>query len=326
MQTISDGLRSRGAVSLCLLLTAGPLMPAQTGNGVSLQIKADQITAKMPPTFHGLMTEEINYAFEGGLYAELIRNRNFKETVPARQNRQNPDQSRAAKEVKDLVNWSLVEERGGVGSMELDTATPLNKAVPASLKLIVSQASSSQSVGVANEGFWGIPVKPDTAYKAMFYAKASAGFSGAVTLSIMSSDGTMVAAAAQVPKLSESWQKYEATLTTGNVKASAENKFVLRANRPGTIWFGFVSLFPPTYKNRENGFRPDIMELLAAMKCSFCASPAATTWKATRSTRASIGRIRLVRSRGAPATWTTRGATGLRTAWVCSSTLHGAKT
>ena len=273
MQTISDGPRRRGAVSLCLLLTAGPLMPAQTGNGVSLQIKADQITAKMPPTFHGLMTEEINYAFEGGLYAELIRNRNFKETVPARQNRQNPEQSRAAKEAKDLVNWSLVEERGGVGSMELDTATPLNNAVPASLKLTVSQASGNQSVGVANEGFWGIPVKPDTAYKAMFYAKASAGFSGAVTLSIMSNDGTMVAATAQVPKLSENWQKYEATLTTGNVKASAGNKFVLSANRPGTIWFGFVSLFPPTYKNRVNGFRRDIMELLAAMKPQFLRFP-----------------------------------------------------
>src|ERR1039457_3888047 len=128
MKTISDGLQGRGAVALFLLLTAGPPMLAQTGNGVNLQIRADQITAKMPPTFHGLMTEEINYAFEGGLYAELIRNRNFKETVPARTNRQNPDQSRAAKEAKDLVNWSLVEERGGVGSMELDTATPLNKA------------------------------------------------------------------------------------------------------------------------------------------------------------------------------------------------------
>jgi alpha-N-arabinofuranosidase len=273
VQTISDGPPRRAAVSLCLLLTAGPLMPAQTGNGVSLQIKADQITAKMPPTFHGLMTEEINYAFEGGLYAELIRNRNFKETVPARQNRQNPEQSRAAKEAKDLVDWSLVEERGGVGSMELDTATPLNNAVPASLKLTVSQASGNQSVGVANEGFWGIPVKPDAAYKAMFYAKASAGFSGAVTLSIMSNDGTMLAATAQVPKLSESWQKYEATLTTGNVKASAGSKFVLSANRPGTIWFGFVSLFPPTYKNRVNGFRPDIMELLAAMKPQFLRFP-----------------------------------------------------
>src|ERR1017187_6134349 len=93
MKTISDGLQGRGAVALFLLLTAGPPMLAQTGNGVNLQIRADQITAHMPPTFHGLMTEEINYAFEGGLYAELIRNRNFKETAPARQNRQNPEQS-----------------------------------------------------------------------------------------------------------------------------------------------------------------------------------------------------------------------------------------
>src|ERR1039458_2946289 len=58
VQTISGGPQRRGAVSLCLLLTAGPLMLAQTGNGVNLQIKADQVTAKRPPTFHGLMTEE----------------------------------------------------------------------------------------------------------------------------------------------------------------------------------------------------------------------------------------------------------------------------
>src|ERR1035437_1066722 len=125
MKTISDGLRRRGAEALLLLLTTGPLMLAPPGNGVNLQIKADQITAKMPPTFHGLMTEEINYAFEGGLYAELIRNRNFKETVPARQNRQDPQQSTPAKETKDLVHWSLVQERGGAGSMVLDTSAPL---------------------------------------------------------------------------------------------------------------------------------------------------------------------------------------------------------
>ena len=260
-------------MSLCLLLTAGPLAMAQSGNAVNLQIKADQITAKMPPTFHGLMTEEINYAFEGGLYAELIRNRNFKESVPARQNRQNPQQSTPAKDVKDLVHWSLVEERGGVGSMELDTATPLNKAVPASLKLTVSQASGNQRVGIANDGFWGIPVRPNSTYKAMFYAKAAAGFTGGVTLSIMSNDGAATPATAQVPKLSESWQKYEATLTTGNVKASAENKFVLSTNKAGTVWFGFVSLFPPTYKNRVNGFRQDIMELLAGMKPQFLRFP-----------------------------------------------------
>ena len=248
-------------------------MLAQTANGVNLQIHADQVTAHMPPTFHGLMTEEINYAFEGGLYAELIRNRNFKEAVPARANRQNPDQSTPAKEAKDLLHWSLVQERGGAGSMTLDTATPLNPAVPASLKLTVSQASGDQRVGIANDGFWGIPVRPNTTYKTTFYAKAAADFSGGVTLSIVSDDGATVAATAQVPKIAASWQKYEATLTTGNVKASSENKFVLSTNKPGTVWFGFVSLFPPTYKNRVNGFRPDTMELLAGIKPQFLRFP-----------------------------------------------------
>ena len=189
MKTYTLRSQRAAAASLCLLLGAAPLTFAQTGTAVNLQIKADQITAKMPPTFHGLMTEEINYAFEGGLYPELIRNRNFKEFVPARQNRQNPQASTPGKEPKDLVHWSLMEEHGGTGTMMLDTSTPLNSAVPASLKLTVSQASGKGEVGVANDGFWGIPVTPDTTYKVMFYAKSAPGYTGGMTASIVSNDG-----------------------------------------------------------------------------------------------------------------------------------------
>src|ERR1700712_5273457 len=64
------------AVSLTVL-SATPVAFAQTNLPV-VQIQADKVIAKMPPTFYGLMTEEINYAFEGGLYGELIRNRTFK--------------------------------------------------------------------------------------------------------------------------------------------------------------------------------------------------------------------------------------------------------
>jgi alpha-N-arabinofuranosidase len=273
MKTIADVVLRCGGAGLCLALTFVPVARAQSGGPVRVQIHADQVTAHMPSTFHGLMTEEINYAFEGGLYAELIRNRNFKETVPARQNRQTQE-STPAKEAKDLAHWSLVEERGGAGRMELDTATPLNAAIPATLKLTVSAASGNQSVGAANDGFWGIPVKPNWTYKLMFYAKAASGFAGGITASIVSNDGSTVAATGQVPKLSDGWQKYELTLRTGaNAKVSAENKFVLSANRPGTVWFGFVSLFPPTYKNRVNGFRQDTMELLAGLKPQFLRFP-----------------------------------------------------
>ena len=69
---------SRSLVFLVTLLGAAAAF-AQTNDAIpTLQIKADQVTAKMPPTFYGLMTEEINYSYEGGLYGELIRNRAFK--------------------------------------------------------------------------------------------------------------------------------------------------------------------------------------------------------------------------------------------------------
>ena len=64
------------------------------------------------------------------------------------------------------------------------------------------------------------------------------------------------------------------TLTTpANAKASADNRLVLSANKAGTVWFGFVSLFPPTFKNRANGNRADIMQLLADMKPGFLRFP-----------------------------------------------------
>src|ERR1035437_7452742 len=214
VKTMSVSLRRWCAASLCLLLSAPPLLQGQAANGVNLQIHADQFTARIPANFYGLMTEEINYAYGAGLYGELVRNRNFKEAVPERRNPQNANQPIPGEEPKDLVHWALVQERGGAASMELDTATPLNSAVPATLKLTVSQASGAGTVGIANDGFWGIPVKPSTQYKAMFYAIAAPGFTGGVTVSIVSNDGATVAATGQVAKIGQVWQKYELTLTT----------------------------------------------------------------------------------------------------------------
>jgi len=274
MKTTPVSVQRLCATSLCLLLSAPRLLQAQSATGMNLRIRADQITGRVGPNFYGLMTEEINYAYEGGIYGELVRNRNFKETVPERRSPQNPTQPTPGKQAKDLVHWSLVQDGGGAGSMELDTDAPLNGAVPATLKLTISQAAGAQKVGIANDGFWGIPVKPGSQYKAMFYAKAATGFTGGVTMSIMSNDGSTVAASGQVPKIGQTWQKYELTLNTGaNAKASAENKLVLSTNRPGTLWFGFVSLFPPTYKNRPNGNRQDIMQLMANMHPKFLRFP-----------------------------------------------------
>lgn len=100
-----------------------------------LEIKADQTKAKVSPILYGLMTEEINYCYDGGLYAELIVNRNFKENA------------------RTPVFWRLEQSGGGAGSMALDANQPMNQALTTSLKLVVNSVGENQRVGVSNEGF-----------------------------------------------------------------------------------------------------------------------------------------------------------------------------
>jgi alpha-N-arabinofuranosidase len=250
-----------------------PAPTAPTGPTV-LKIDAGKVTGKVSPMLYGLMTEEINFAYEGGLYAELIRNRSFKADaiVP----RVTPDTYEAGKYLPATFRpdtkpryWTAV----GGASLVLDPNTPLNEFLNVSLKLDASSATAAAPVGVANGGYWGIPVKPKTTYSLSFFAKAAAGFYGPVTVSIESADGKTTFASAEIRGLTTAWKKFEAKLTTKNVPASKDNVFKLTTRAPGTLWLQNVSLFPPTYKNRKNGNRADLMEMLAAMKPKFLRFP-----------------------------------------------------
>lgn len=219
-----------------------------------LTVGVDRPGVKISPMFHGLMTEEINYSYDGGLYAELIRNRVFKD------------------DAKAPVNWSLVQDGGGKGALVLDDTQPLNATLPVSAKLTVE--TPGKRVGVANAGYWGIPVKPDTTYRVSFYAKANAGFGGALTVGIESNDGTRQQAVATVAQIGTGWKKYTAVLKTdGKAAPSTANRFVISTTTPGTVWLNLVSLMPPTFKDRPNGMRPDLMKLMGDMKPSFLRFP-----------------------------------------------------
>ena len=230
--------------------TNQPPPEAASGTTSILQIDAGKVTGKVSPELYGLMTEEINFSYEGGIYGELIRNRTFKSNA------------------QDPVFWNTV----GEAAMMIDTNQPLNGALKLSLKLDASKASKTSPVGIANGGFWGIPVKPNTVYRASFYARGKK-FSGPLTLSLESADGKTVFASATISKISGKWKKYQATLKTGDIQPSKENRFVVTTTKPGTVWFQNVSLFPPTYNNRPNGNRPDIMQLLGDMQPKFLRFP-----------------------------------------------------
>jgi alpha-N-arabinofuranosidase len=239
------------ALALLAALTLSLRLPAQSP---SLAIQVYHPTAKVSPTLYGLMTEEINFSYDGGLYAELVRDRTIGTDWQA------------------LAHWTLVARGNSVADVSVDQATGPSAALPRSLKVSVTSATEAAPAGVQNDGFWGIPVRPRTSYSGSFYAKTD---SVGVPISVkLVNDGTgATVASATVIGLSGEWKQYTFTLKTAQVPVTANNHLILTIPRPATVWFDLVSLFPPTYHNRVNGNRIDLMEKLAAMDPKFLRLP-----------------------------------------------------
>jgi alpha-N-arabinofuranosidase len=220
----------------------------------SLAIQVDHPVAKVSPMLYGLMTEEINFSYDGGVYPELVRDRTIGQGWRA------------------LTHWTMVARGNSAVSISPDEATGPSAALPRSLKVSVTAATEAAPAGVQNDGYWGIPVRPQTTYTGSIYARTdSAGVP--VTVSLVNDQTGATAATATVTGLTDQWQRLSFTLKTGQVPVTANNHLILTIPRPATVWFGLVSLFPPTYHDRPFGNRIDLMEKLAAMHPKFLRLP-----------------------------------------------------
>ncbi|HEV2274097.1 MAG TPA: alpha-L-arabinofuranosidase C-terminal domain-containing protein, partial [Acidobacteriaceae bacterium] len=170
-------------------------------------------------------------------------------------------------------HWFIYEAGDSDAQMTIDTSTGPSAALPLSLALTVRSATPAAQAGIANEGYWGIAVRPNTVYQGSFYAKAADPAIGPITVSLRNSDTGSVLAVANVPALTSEWKQYQFTLRSDASAPSVNNRLVLTAGKPGTVWFSMVSLFPPTYHDRVNGNRADLMEKLAAMHPAFLRFP-----------------------------------------------------
>jgi len=216
---------------------------------VTIDIDANERGVQVAPTLYGIFFEEINHAGDGGLYAELISNRSFEDG-------------------KDIPHWKTV---GSGASIKLSNTDLLNKVQSNALQLTLS-GKKNQQAGVSNDGFWGINAVQGRTYKLSFWAKAPKGYKGTLTAVLTSQDGTKTYAKTQVSAvLGKTWKKYTATLTSNANDPKAN--FALMGNAPGTILLDMVSLFPPTFKNRENGCRPDLAQMLLDLHPQFMRFP-----------------------------------------------------
>jgi alpha-L-arabinofuranosidase len=246
-----------------LTVADGQLKVAATGNkfvvrpyaiGGELTADGDAAGKPMSDRLYGIFYEDINYAADGGLYAELVRNRSFEfNSVDNRS-------------FTGLTAWSKVE-RGATGTVTVAGTESLNDK---NLNNLVLE-SSGAGVGVSNTGYnAGVVVREGAAYDFSVWARTTSPTGTPLTVTVES--GSTVYGQAQVNVASDTWTKYTARITaTGS---TSTGRLVVMAGSAGTIRLDMVSLFPKdTYKGRKNGMRKDLAQSIAALKPQFLRFP-----------------------------------------------------
>lgn len=200
---------------------------------------------------YGIFFEDINHAADGGLYAELVQNRSF--------------------EFDKIDNWKYTPltawERLGC-EIRVENEYPLNRNNTHYLVIEVED----YECGVENHGFNdGMNIVKGEKYKFSFYARRNTGFSKEVNIRLIGKEKGLVAACETLKIRSCDWEKYECTLTAEH---SDICHLKITTSGKSRVYIDDVSLMPEhTYKNRENGLRRDIAELLADLKPKFMRFP-----------------------------------------------------
>ena len=217
----------------------------------SIQVDLGQPGHAISPMLWGIFFEDINCSADGGLYAELVRNRNFEDS----------DQPE---------HWVLDtgSGAGGRATMSVDRSMPAAPGNPRSLRVDVESVAGAR-VALVNEGFWGIGVVKGEAYRLSLLSRAE-GIER-LTVSIESSGGK-VYASREFKKLGADWQALNANLVPNMTDPKA--RLVIFTTRPGKFWVDMVSLFPAkTWKGRSNGLRVDLAKKLADLGPAFVRFP-----------------------------------------------------
>ncbi|HCA81164.1 MAG TPA: alpha-L-arabinofuranosidase, partial [Bacteroidetes bacterium] len=234
---------------MCFLLVSNCI--GQSSQSASLKIQVGKPGVKVSPTLYGIFFEEINHAGDGGLYGELLRNRSFEESSTP-------------------VHWRMVKEGMVDAEMSVDSLYSMSEKNEKYLKLKVLLALEGH-IGIANTGYWGIPVTKGSSYVCSLNAMALDGINKAVTVVLEGPDDKVLASATLSGIVAE-WKKFTTTLTVGEDCPNA--RFVIRVMEPGMLFLDMVSLFPKqTFQNRPNGMRQDLAGMLANLKPSFVRFP-----------------------------------------------------
>jgi alpha-L-arabinofuranosidase len=214
-----------------------------------ISVLADQPVCDIQPTMWGVFFEDINFAADGGIYAELIKNRSFEFTLP-------------------LMGWE--EDRSnGTGRIIPTFYSPANDQNPHYVTVFIDPQSGI--FGLTNEGYRGMGIKQDNQYNFSVSARVSGGSDIKLKVEILDQKG-MIIGSAETERFTTSWGKYKTTIKATGTEPKAIMRLMFTGK--GSIDIDMVSLFPSdTWKERPGGLRKDIVQMIADLKPGFVRFP-----------------------------------------------------
>ena len=214
----------------------------------TIRVQADQPGAKINPAMWGIFFEDINLGADGGLYAELVKNRSFAFPDP-------------------LMGWIKISPSNARGEMSVRDDGPFAPANPHYVRL---RSEGPAPFGISNEGFRGMGVRQGEAYHFSAQIRGVTG-SPALLAQLYGADGSLLDSV-PLEGISAGWNKCTATLHPNDTDAKA--RLALLVEGKGAVDLDMVSLFPEkTWKHRPGGLRADMVQLLADLKPGFLRFP-----------------------------------------------------
>jgi alpha-L-arabinofuranosidase len=217
-----------------------------------LTVQVNKPTADIQPTMWGIFFEDINMAADGGIYAELVKNRSFEFTKP-------------------LMGWKVQQKKAVEGAVQVVNRPDKEATNPRYLQVTLQQANG-HDLGLTNEGFRGMGIKKGITYTfSVLYRQSSS--TGKMTVELVGAQNEVLGSTSLTPEVADNqWHKQSVSFQSNATDPKAKLNIWFEGD--GKIDLDMISLFPSdTWKNRPGGLRADLVQLLADLKPGFIRFP-----------------------------------------------------
>lgn len=214
-----------------------------------LNVAVNKPVAKVSPTMWGVFFEDINFGADGGLYAELVKNRSFEFPMP-------------------MMGWKEVKQPGAKGKILIENRSEEKPQNPRYARLMVDAGQGGYKL--VNEGFRGMGFKKGETYNFSVFAKKESGDVKMIVEAVNGAGKSL--GRTTLNAFDGEWKKYTASFTAADTSLKGHLDIFFEGN--GTIAIDLVSLFPRhTWKGRPDGLRSDLVQLIADLKPGFLRFP-----------------------------------------------------